>query len=162
MLRKLPPLKVNDEVSKASPAHYFSSKDREEAISERKRIMQLMDFISAHGLSVNDVNAFVSEGKIANVEIAPKVFDNIPSRMGESPKAREANISNSFFFGGYLVPISCVGEAELPERATHSPVKSPMLVSTSGKKSDTISLNSNSNLTSKVGFGSSSEGGIPS
>lgn len=36
--------------------HHFSQKDRNEAAFERKKNQHLIDFISAHGLSLKDVN----------------------------------------------------------------------------------------------------------
>lgn len=80
-------------------AHYFSSKDRDEALLERKKVMQLMDFISAHGLSVNDVNAFVAEGKLATVSHARRVFDKSSPLIDESPNSRDAIISSPSFLG---------------------------------------------------------------
>lgn len=68
-------------------AHYFSRQDREDAISERKRNLQLMEFISAHGLSVNDVNSFISDGKIADFVTAHKVLIKSPMRVGESSRS---------------------------------------------------------------------------
>lgn len=92
--------------------HYFSHKDREEAVAERKRVQTLMDFIAAHGLSVQDVDKFAQTGKIeSNVG---KVFDDCPLAVaGPSSVSPERPL----LFEGQLVPVTCVGEDNGLERA---------------------------------------------
>lgn len=116
-------------------AQYFSRMDRVEALEERKRNSQLLDFISAHGLSLNDANAYVSEGKLAPmvnaqklsgsglVTNARKVFDESPLKdAGPSSPQR----GSPLFLGGSLVPVACVGEELVPERVPQSPLISPV------------------------------------
>lgn len=98
--------------------HYFSQKDREDALSERKANQQLREFISAHGFSPNNINDFISEGKLAKVVSADLMLD-------KSPKSPPCPTSS--FLGGKLVPVSCVGEGVLPERVSLQPVLSPRL-----------------------------------
>lgn len=105
--------------------HYFSSKDRDDALHERERNMKLLNFISAHGFSMSAVNAFVSEGTLSAPESARQVFDNIPNAVGEPSGAKPPSTSSPSLFGGQLVPVSCVGEASQPMRDLIPPILSP-------------------------------------
>lgn len=100
-------------------AHYFSSKDREEARLERERVMQLSNFISAHGFSANDVNDFISVGKLSSHGHTHQVFDK------SSPEAGEPSGARPSILGGQLAPVYCVGEE--PQLASGPP--SPLLMS---------------------------------
>lgn len=101
-------------------AQYFSRKDREDALHERKKNSQLMEFISAHGFAANYVNAFLSDGTLANPTNALKVFDECPLEVGGPSKVQSFPASTSFL-GGKLTPVSCVGEVPQPERVFQSP-----------------------------------------
>lgn len=64
------------EIFKAT--QHFSQKDRDEAIFERRKNLHLMDFPNAHGISINDVQAFFTEGKMTSIGITRHVFDKSP------------------------------------------------------------------------------------
>lgn len=76
-------------------AFYFTRKDREEAVHERKMNRDLIDFITAHGLSLKDVNDFVLHVKISkpsnalaresDLQESLGVADSSPSRSGRAP-----------------------------------------------------------------------------
>lgn len=60
--------------------HHFSSQDRSDAIAERKRNQTLLDFISSHGHSLQEVNDFSSKGGSPRKVNADNVFVNSPLR----------------------------------------------------------------------------------
>lgn len=88
---------------------HFSQKDRDEALFERKKNFQIMDFLNAHGITMNDVNAFTAKGKKVDWEHACKVLDKSPS-------------VNNTTFGGQLAPVFCDGDQSKPERMVPSPI----------------------------------------
>lgn len=63
-------------------AQYFSRKDGEEALVERKKNQHLFNFISVHGFSSNDVNSFISAGKLADSRNAHQVSKESSSILG--------------------------------------------------------------------------------
>lgn len=65
-------------------AQHFSSQDRADAIAERKRCQLLLDFISANGHSLQEVNVFASKGALPRKVIADKVFDKNSLRAGNN------------------------------------------------------------------------------
>lgn len=104
-------------------AQHFSRKDREEAFEERKKNSLLLDFISTHGLSMQDVNAYATEGKLAQLVSAQKLSASglVPIAAGPSSVLRE----KQSFFGGSLTQVACVGEELTSERADPPPPLSP-------------------------------------
>lgn len=127
--------------------HYFSRKDRAEALAEREKILKLQNFISAHGFSVEDVNSFIVEGKLATKDIARQVFEKIPPGPTAPFGTRAGSPPPRSPFGSHLVPISCVGDDLLPERGLYSPTSSS-LVGPEGQKPGSFSKIQNSNLNS--------------
>lgn len=59
-------------------AHYFSINGRAEALAERKKNAKLMDYISALGLPLDDVNNLSSIGTLVALVNARKVLDSCP------------------------------------------------------------------------------------
>lgn len=79
-------------------AQHFSQKDRDEALFERKKNLQLMNFLAAHDVSISDVQNFVSSGQLSDFGSVRKVSGTSPKRTGTSaPPLSEGN----------LVPVSC-------------------------------------------------------
>lgn len=92
------------------------------------------EFIFAHGLTMNDVNAFISDGKIANVVSANKVYDESPHGTGEYSKPcyavtavpSSSQLGRQSFLGSPLVPVACVGEELVPEHVSQTPLSTPV------------------------------------
>lgn len=124
-------------------AQHFSQKDRDEALFERRKNSHLMDFLSAHGISSSDVQAYLSEGKIQNLGHARQVIAPISS----SPLSGSAvNLSilgkGSDAFISNLRPISHAEEGEISPPASVEVPKSWSAVVTKnlGKASRSLSF----------------------
>lgn len=59
-------------------AQHFTQKDRLEAVAERKKSQDLIDFISAQGFSMNDVNSFLQGGSKIRQVNAHNMFVECP------------------------------------------------------------------------------------
>lgn len=98
-------------------ANYFSSKDREEALLERNKNLQLMSYLSAHGVSINDVQAFISDGKLTKVGDAQKVFVKSPKPTATAGLALDGTSASSLL-DGHTVPVTGMG---VRDSHTHLP-----------------------------------------
>lgn len=74
-------------------AQHFSQKDREEVLIERKKNADLMDCLLAHGLSASDINAFVSDGKLANLGQAHKMSIGSTQKTSAAPLLAPCSVS---------------------------------------------------------------------
>lgn len=61
-------------------AKHFSHQDRIDAAAERQKNQKLLDFISAHGFSIQEVNEFVSKGVVTRKVNARDMFVKSPMR----------------------------------------------------------------------------------
>lgn len=87
----LGPISPSRDIVKA--AMHFSRQDRIDAIAERKRNLELMDCLAAHGISVQDINAFVQTGAIARVA-THNLFVESPQRNDVSSLPARAMASD--------------------------------------------------------------------
>lgn len=76
VFKGLGPVSPSLDIVKA--ALHFSSQDRIDAVAERKRNLELMDCLAAHGISIQDINAYVQTGAIARVVDAQNVLVKSP------------------------------------------------------------------------------------
>lgn len=74
-------------------AQHFSQKDRDEALFERGKNLNLMNFLSAHGFTANDVNAFVTEGKLVTSGHARQVRGECPLDSSAVPNALPSSVN---------------------------------------------------------------------
>lgn len=133
----LAPTSDTQEIFRA--AQYFSRKDRDEALAERKKNARLLDYITALGLPLEDVNNLSSIGTLAAIANALKVLYACPVFGRPSSSSTPPSLSHAPPIGSTVVRTFYVGESSLSVRNDPScqmlppPLATPGPVSNSGK-----------------------------
>lgn len=91
---------------------------------ERTKVANFMSFLSAHGFSLNDVNAFVAEGKLAKLGHPRQVLDKSP--MKKTVDLMSCPSTEQTFLGSHLIATTCVGETSGLEGVAQSRLTAPL------------------------------------
>lgn len=108
-------------------AQHFSQKDREDVLIERKKNADLMDCLLAHGLSASDINAFVSDGKLANIGQAHKMSIGSTQKTSAALLLAPCSVSGQSILGKPLDPIPSAIAAIKPAASPVEQGENPLL-----------------------------------